>query len=180
MLRDKLLVATSAIDDEPFFRSVIYLLDADEHGALGIILNCPIESDVQLVFPEWSLSVDEPGRLYLGGPVDASSAIAVGIVHEGTNPQGWQPTHGRVGIVDLDGPVPAAGEFDGLRLYAGYAGWSPGQLEAEIADGTWLVVDAKVRDLMHPDPETLWRDVLMRQTDDTRFWATLPERLNAN
>ena len=179
-LRGELLVASSAIEDEPFFRSVIYLLDADEDGALGIILNCPLESDLQLVFPEWSSSVDSPGRLFLGGPVDSDSAIAVGVVPDGNHPFGWQSANGRVGIVDLDRPAPASGEFEGLRLYAGYAGWSPGQLEAEIAEGSWLVVAAKESDLMHPDPETLWRDVLLRQTDDTRFWATLPDQLNAN
>lgn len=179
-LRGKLLVATSVIEDEPFFRSVIYLLDSDENGALGIMLNCPLASDVYVVFPEWGNSVDEPGQLFLGGPVESDSAIAIGVVHEGTRPACWQPANGRVGIVDLDGPAPASGEFDGLRLYAGYAGWSPGQLETEIAEGAWLVVDARESDLMHPNPESLWREVLSRQPDDTRFWATLPEQPGAN
>ena len=179
-LRGQLLVATSSIEDEPFFRSVIYLLDADENGALGIILNCPLESDLRMVFPEWSGSVDFPGRLFLGGPVESDSAIAVGVVHAGTAPAGWQPANGRVGIVDLDGPVPASGDFDGLRLYAGYAGWSAGQLELEIAEGAWHVVPAVDADLMHPDPDTLWREVLLRQPNDTRLWATLPDHLSDN
>ncbi len=179
-LRGQLLVASSSIEEPPFFRSVIYLLDADEQGALGIILNCPLESDLDSVFPEWSDSVDAPGHLFLGGPVDSNSAIAVGIAHVGTAPTGWQPANGRIGIVDLDGPIPASGDFDGLRLYAGYAGWSPGQLEAEITEGAWFVLPALESDLMHQRPETLWREVLRRQPGDTRFWATLPEVISDN
>ena len=179
-LPGQLLVATSVIEGEPFFRSVIYLLDSDEHGAVGIILNYPLDPNIDELFPQWSESVDRPGTLYLGGPVDTQSAMAVGIAREGTTPAGWQSANGRIGIVDLDGPVPSFGDFACLRLYAGYAGWSAGQLEAEIAEGSWLVVPALESDLQHADTSTLWREVLARQTGDTRFWATLPDQLADN
>lgn len=170
------MVATSAIDAGPFRRSIVYLLDHDEDGALGVIVNRPMESDVDEVLPAWGDWVNAPGCLFDGGPVAMDSALAVGVVTDpGARPLGWRQMAGRVGLVDLDGPVPSAGEFLGLRVFAGYAGWSPGQLEAEIEEGSWIVVPATDQDLISPAPERLWDEVLRRQGGETRFWATLPD-----
>lgn len=87
---------------------------------------------------------------------------------------------GRVGLVDLDGPLPREGSLRGLRVFAGYAGWGPGQLEDETAEGSWLVVEARDDDVLSPVPETLWREVLRRQDDDVRFWATFPDDPSSN
>lgn len=179
-LSGSLLVASSAIDDGPFRRSVVYLLDSDEDGALGVILNRPLPSGVDIVLPDWAESVDAPGHLFNGGPVEMDSALAVGVAKVGAHPSGWRPMAGRIGLVDLDGPVPGPGEFDGLRVYAGYAGWSSGQLEAEIAEGAWLVLPARETDMRHSDPGTLWREVLRRQPGETRFWASLPDEPSDN
>lgn len=169
------MVATTAIEEEPFRRSVVHLLDADAAGALGVILNRPLAADIGDILPDWVNAVDSPGYLFNGGPVEVDGAIAIGVAAPGSSPDGWRAMHGRIGLVDLDGPPPSPGEFDGLRVYAGYAGWSAGQLEAEILEGAWLVVPTEDSDLWRRDTETLWRDVLRRQADDTRFWATLPD-----
>ncbi len=170
-----MLVATSAIGAGPFWRSVVYLLDHDEDGALGVIVNRPMESDVDDVLPGWAHSVNAPGCLFEGGPVAMDSALAVGVVPDPQDrPVGWQQMSGRVGLVDLEGPVPAEGEFLGLRVFAGYAGWGSGQLEDEIAEGSWLVLPADESDLISPTPDQLWSDVLRRQRGETRFWSTLP------
>jgi len=79
-----------------------------------------------------------------------------------------------VGLVDLGGPVPASGQFTGLRVFAGYAGWGVGQLEDEIEEGSWFIVDAIESDLSSPNPESLWHDVLQRQTDELRLMASFP------
>ncbi len=175
-VRGQLLVASSAIDVGPFRRSVVYLLDHDEDGALGVIVNRPMQSDVEDVLPGWADWVNAPGCLFDGGPVAMDSALAVGVVIDATEqPIGWRQMAGRVGLVDLDGPVPRNGEFLGLRVFAGYAGWSPGQLESEIEEGSWLVVPAVEDDLISPAPELLWNEVLRRQVGETRYWSTFPE-----
>ncbi|MEH3033586.1 MAG: YqgE/AlgH family protein [Aeromicrobium erythreum] len=179
-LRGRLLVATPAIESGPFWRSVVYLLDHDEDGALGVIVNRPLPSDVEDVLPQWSRFVNAPDCLFDGGPVAMDSALAVGVSLEGSEPEGWRPMTGRVGLVDLDGPPPAAGVLRGLRVFAGYAGWSGGQLEGELEEGSWVVVDARDEDLVSPRPEDLWRDVLRRQDDDTRFWTTFPADPHVN
>src|SRR5690606_4659345 len=103
------------------------------------------------------------------------SALAVGVVTDPINPPGaWQRADGPIGVVDLGGPIPQPGEYAGLRVFAGYAGWSAGQLESEIDEGAWLVLTAEVDDLVSPVPERLWSEVLRRQKGETRFWSTLP------
>jgi putative transcriptional regulator len=179
-LRGRLLVATPAIDVGPFRRSVVLVLDHDEDGALGVILNHPLEADVEDVLPDWAAVVDAPDCLFEGGPVATDAALAVGVrASSGPGvdapPEGWRPMTGRVGLVDLDGPLPREGALRGLRVFAGYAGWGPGQLESEREEGSWLVVEARDDDLLSPVPERLWREVLLRQGDDVRFWATFPE-----
>lgn len=179
-LSGRLLVATPAIESGPFLRSVVYVLDHDTDGTLGVIVNRPLPSDVEDVLPGWAGLVDAPVCLFDGGPVGSDSALAVGIVTGTTPPPGWRRMVGQVGLVDLDGPVPAGGEIGGLRVFAGYAGWGPEQLEGELADGAWLVVDARDADVVSPRPESLWRDVLRRQEGDVRFWATFPDDPSSN
>lgn len=183
-LRGQLLVATPAIESGPFLRSVVLLLDHDDGGALGVILNHPLDADVEDVLPAWGQAVNAPDCLFEGGPVATDSALAVGVRAVAdvgpTPPQGWRPMAGRVGLVDLDGPLPREGSLRGLRVFAGYAGWGPGQLEDEMAEGAWLVVEARDDDLLSPVPETLWREVLRRQDDDVRFWATFPDDPSSN
>lgn len=175
-VRGQLLVATSAIGAGPFWRSVVYVLDHDEDGALGVILNHPSDAGVDEVLPGWADWVNAPGCLFEGGPVGMDSALAVGVVQDvADRPLGWRQMTGRVGLVDLDGPEPHDGEFLGLRVFAGYAGWSSEQLEEEIAEGAWIVVPAQESDLMSPSPDLLWSEVLRRQRGEIRFWATLPD-----
>lgn len=179
-LRGRLLLATPAIEAGPFARSVVFLLDHDADGALGVIVNRPLEADVDDVLPDWAGFVNAPVCLFDGGPVAMDSALALGVIADTAPPLGWRQMAGRVGLVDLDGPLPTGGELAGLRVFAGYAGWAPEQLEAELAEGAWLVLEARDSDLISPQPETLWREVLRRQDDDLRFWTTFPDDPSAN
>ena len=179
-LRGRLLVATPAIESGPFLRSVVFVLDHDRDGALGVIVNRPLESEVDDVLPDWAGLVNAPVCLFDGGPVAMDSALALGVIADVAPPIGWRQMSGRVGLVDLEGPLPGNGEFTGLRVFAGYAGWGPLQLEEEVAEGAWLVVDAYDSDLISAQPETLWREVLRRQKDDLRFWTTFPDDPSVN
>jgi putative transcriptional regulator len=179
-LRGRLLVATPAIEFGPFMRSVVFLLDHDADGALGVILNRPLDSELDDVLPDWGGLVNAPVCLFDGGPVAMDSALALGVIADVAPPLGWRQMTGRVGLVDLEGPLPGNGEFAGIRVFAGYAGWGTDQLEAELEEGAWIVVEAHDTDLISPRPETLWREVLRRQEDDVRFWTTFPDDPSAN
>ncbi len=172
----RLLVATPALRASIFERSVILLLDHDSDGSLGVVLNHPLEVTVEQVLPAWAGSVTAPDVLFGGGPVSTDAALAVGVLaDEVPEPLGWRPMYDRVGLVDLDAPHEVVdGAVLGLRVFAGYAGWSPGQLEGEVEEGSWLVVDAGPQDLLDASPQDLWPRVLRRQPDDTRLLATYP------
>jgi putative transcriptional regulator len=81
----------------------------------------------------------------------------------------------RLGLVDLDAPPGLlAAAIVSLRVYAGYAGWGAGQLQAEIDEGAWYVVPAEPADVFDTDPEHLWRRVLRRQPGALSFMSTYP------
>lgn len=177
-LRGRILLALPALADGPFRRSVVLILDHDSDGALGVILNQPLDADVGDVLPEWGGVVTDPHALFQGGPVATDSALAVALLSVGTGelPIGWRSMFGRVGLVDLDVPVETLqGAIAGMRVFAGYAGWSPGQIESEIEEGSWLVLDADDRDLVAANPWDLWRTVLRRQRGDAAMLATYPD-----
>jgi putative transcriptional regulator len=172
-----LLVAAPSLVDPNFRRCVVLILDHDQTGTLGVILNRQLDVPVRDVLPDWTGDVSEPATLFGGGPVAPDSALAVGVLDAGAPdaPLGWRMMHGRVGLVDLDTPAEViTGALRGMRVFAGYAGWSPGQLEAEVEHGGWLLLHALDDDVLTPDPERLWSNVLRRQPGNLRLLSTCP------
>jgi len=204
----RVLVATPGLRDPNFARSVVLVLEHDRGGTLGIVLNRPLDVTIVEVLPDWTGEVSEPERLFDGGPVASEAALAVGLLttaaeqspppdhtdddtstdtdtatdtDEGDGPVGWRTVYGRVGLVDLDAPAPLLnGALSGLRIFAGYAGWSPGQLEVEIEEGSWVVVDGADGDLTTRTPDALWSQVLRRQRGNLRLLSTCPRDPSQN
>jgi putative transcriptional regulator len=176
-LTGRLLVATPRLGDPNFRRTVVLVLDHSDDGALGIVVNRPLEVDVSAVLPGWQVYATAPGRLFQGGPVALDSALGVvAVPGDDVEPMGVRRIIGSLGLVDLDTPPQeVAGGVAGLRIFAGYAGWSAGQLEGEIGEGAWYVVDAESRDPFSDTPETLWRQVLRRQRGELALVSTYPE-----
>ena len=172
----RLLIASPLLGDPNFARSIVLLLNADDDGALGVILNRPSGTRVDEVLGSWAGLVRAPQVLFQGGPVETNAALAVARVADvGEDLVGWRPLFDGTGLVDLDTPVELLeGGLAELRIYAGYAGWSAGQLEAEIESGAWLVVPAEASDLFAADPAQLWTQVLRRQSGEVRLLATMP------
>ena len=158
-----LLVATPALLDPNFADTVVLILDADDDGALGVVLNRPSPVPVAEVLTPWDDVVSEPEVLFLGGPVSTEGALAVALLSEDDAPVGFREIVGRLGLLDLDTPLElVAGTVEALRIFAGYAGWGAGQLDGEIETGSWYVVPATADDVFREDPSDLWRDVLRR------------------
>ncbi|MFC4534377.1 YqgE/AlgH family protein [Sphaerisporangium dianthi] len=178
-----LLVATPLLDDPNFRRGVVLILEHDEDGGtLGVMLNRPSEVTVTQVLPSWDALVSGPPVLFEGGPVQTDSALALASVPSGQEPLGWRRLHAgssavsKLGTVDLDAPPEIlAGEITQMRIFAGYAGWTAGQLESEIREGSWYVVEAEPGDTFDSRPTNLWRSVLRRQPGELAFVATCPD-----
>lgn len=181
-LSGRLLVASPTLEDANFRRTVILMLDHGEDGALGLVVNRPMEVEVSSVLPAWQPYTTAPGRLFQGGPVQLDSALGlVAIPGGGAEPVGVRLLIGSVGLVDLDAPpeVIVSG-LAGLRIFAGYAGWAAGQLEGEISEGAWYVIDSEPRDAFTDSPERLWGEVLRRQRSQLAMVSTYPDDPSLN
>lgn len=178
----RLLVATPLLGDPNFRRSVVLIVeDEPEEGTLGVVLNRPTEIPVEQVLESWTGLVTGPSVVFRGGPVSPDSALALAIVPGEDEPVGWRPLDGgapksRIGLVDLDAPPQLlAGGIASLRVFAGYAGWGPGQLGTEIEEGAWYVLPADPADPFATEPERLWRMVLRRAGGALALVATYPD-----
>jgi len=186
-LPGQLLVATPEITDEPFRRTVLLLLDHDGDGTLGLVVNRPTELPVRQVLPSWHDEVVEPAVVFSGGPVSPDSALGLArLGPAGTRggagaPIGWKRLYEDVGLVDLDAPPEVVRDgVSAMRVFAGYSGWGPGQLDEELRRGSWLVVDAARSDPFDTEPADLWPAVLRRLGPPLAFAATFPDDPTAN
>lgn len=180
-MRGRLLVAEPTLADPNFHRSVVYLIDHSEEGALGVVLNRPSDTPVREVVPTWAPYVSEPQTVFVGGPVSPEAAICLGRCVDGSGSSLWTDLGNGVGVIDLNGdPVDAPPGVTGLRIFAGYSGWSAGQLEGELELDGWIVLEAEADDLFAETADELWRRVLSRQSGPVRRLAPFPEDPSVN
>lgn len=160
-LRGKLLVAHPKLGERAFSRTVVLLAAHDEAGALGLILNRPTGLEVaEVAAPVAELPCD--GIVYEGGPVEPDGLVVLADFLPTIEDQ--LEIDGTLGLVRSDNGPPSevAPHIDQCRVYAGHAGWGPGQLESEIAEQAWLVTDRQPGDLFGDDADELWLRVLDR------------------
>lgn len=168
----KLLVATPALLDPNFYRTVVLLLQHEEDGCVGVVLNRPTVELVANHLPGWDSHVPEPKTVNFGGPVEPEIAIGLSLGGDG------MPT-GVPGLSLVDLSDPPADEHHPVRIYSGYAGWGSDQLESEIAVGSWYVVQASPDDPFDTD-EGQWRRVLRRQPGFLSVVSTFPDDASLN
>jgi putative transcriptional regulator len=161
------------------------MLEHGTDGALGVVVNRPSSVSVAEILPIWRVAVSAPDVVFSGGPVQPDGALGLVALAGGGGdedaPVGVRRLAGGLGLVDLDVPPEVVvGAVTQMRVFAGYAGWSPGQLEQEIAEGAWFVVPASTRDAFHPHPEGLWREVLRRQPSTLSWVANFPRDPSLN
>jgi putative transcriptional regulator len=176
LLAGRLLVAAPLLRDPNFMRTTVFIAEYSEDGAVGVVLNRPSDTDVAGVLPAWQGAVSSPAVVFVGGPVAQEGALALARVGGLEMPDaGFQPVVDGLGVVDLESDsVLLAPHLAGMRVYAGYAGWGPGQLDAEIDEGAWYVVTGAPDDVFCSQPELLWRDVLRRQGGELALVSTYP------
>lgn len=171
-VKGHLLVAGPSLIDPNFRRTVVLVGEHSEDGALGVVLNRSSESTVAEAVPELTAIVDGDEPVHVGGPVQSSAIVVLADFVEVE----------RAGSLVLDtvGFLPAEvdpdelGELRRARVFAGYAGWGPGQLEDELEEGSWIVEPAQPDDVFTPHPETLWSEVLRRKGGPYGVLALMP------
>lgn len=160
------------------------MLEHTDAGALGVVLSRPLDEACPPALDRWEPHLTPPATLFSGGPVDGDALIGVARLR-GARHDGWHPTtvegDGGVGSIDLAlTPDDIADHVDGLRIFRGYSGWAPLQLEGELDRGAWIVLDALTDDVVTHDPAGLWRRVLRRQGGRIAWVADAPDDLSAN
>ncbi len=174
-LSGQLLISKPAVHADAFDGTITLLLEHNEEGALGLILNRPSELLVEDAFPTWGPVAAMPAVVFAGGPVERNSLIALGATPDADG----ELVFG-LHTLDLDRPADAGSPIDRVRVFAGYAGWGAGQLEGEIGNQAWGVVDGLLPDLFVDDPLDLWAIVLRRNGGELAWFAHFPDDPSLN
>jgi putative transcriptional regulator len=178
-LRGKLLVASPALTDPNFARNVVLITEHNEDGAMGIVLDRPSDAVVGEVVPQLADAAGADSPIYVGGPVQPNAIV---VLAEFSDPDAaaWIVV-ADVGFASAD--VDTA-DLSGLtrraRVYAGYSGWGPGQLEAELELDSWIVEPPLPSELFPEAPDTLWNDVLARKGGQYALVARMPDDPSVN
>lgn len=177
-LRGKLLVASPVLADPNFARTVVLMTEHSDEGAMGIVLNRPSDAPAARLLPKLeAIAGEEP--LYVGGPVQPDAVV---LLAEFADPDAaaW------IVVADV-GLASAATDSEDLlpavrrgRFYAGYSGWGPGQLEAELEQESWIVEPPIPKELFPRSPDTLWNDVLRRKGGQYALISRMPEDPSVN
>jgi putative transcriptional regulator len=175
-LRGSLLIAGPQLLDPNFRRTVVLVADHGDEGAMGVILNRPSGMTVSDAAPELEPLIGPDAPIYAGGPVQPTSGVVLAEVSEAD-----ESVFGDIvlvpGLGELADVIDGAGN---VRVFAGYAGWGPGQLDDELGRDDWIIAPAQASDVFSEEPEALWGTVLERKGGQYALLARMPEDPSQN
>lgn len=172
-----LLIAGGSLIDPNFRRTVVVVTEHSTEGAVGLILNRPAPVTVAEAAPPLATLVEPGSNIYLGGPVQPEAAIVLADF-ESFDVDG-RIVIGSIGLLSTYRGDSELG-IRRARVFAGYAGWGPGQLEGEIAEEAWIIEDAFPEDIFSEEPNRLWSAVLARKGGSFRMLSLMPEDPTTN
>jgi len=177
-LKGHLLVAGPRLIDPNFRRSVILVGEHGDDGALGVILNRASEATVDEALPELTVLVDGADAIHVGGPVQPTAVV---VLAEFADPErAGSLVVANIGFLPSEVDPDELGELRRARVFVGYAGWGPGQLDGELSEGSWIVEPAAPEDVFTAAPEELWSDVLRRKGGPFGVLALMPPDPSSN
>jgi putative transcriptional regulator len=177
-LHGHLLIAASELWDPNFRRAIVLIGQHDGDGAVGVVLNRPLDVPVREVVPALADLVPPGERLFLGGPVQPQGAVVLADFEQPGRAEIL--ALGSIGFLPGESDPEALGPLRRARVFAGYAGWGPGQLENELAEGSWIVEPARPQDVFTDEPEELWPRVLRRKGSEFELLALMPNDPSSN
>jgi putative transcriptional regulator len=178
-LRGMLLFSTPALFDPNFRRTVVLVAEHGEEGAMGLVLNRPSDTTVGEAVPDLADVAGADAPVFVGGPVQPRAVLVLAEFEE--------PASAATVVVGDIGFARADGDLDELaqttrraRVFAGYSGWSPGQLEAELEEDSWLVEPVDDIDLLCDPADDLFGSALRTKGGSYRILALMPDDPRSN
>ena len=171
-LQGRLLISGGSLYDPNFRHTVVLIGQHNSEGALGVVLNRPLDVTVEEAVPVLAPMVPDGELLYQGGPVQPSSAV---LVAEFSHPDIADiPIFGNIGFLIGEVDEDVRWSIHRGRVFLGYSGWGPGQLEAEMALDSWIVDPATEEDVFTDQPDLLWSRVLRRKGPEFETLSKVP------
>ncbi len=166
--------------DQNFERSVVLIIDHSRSGAVGLVLNRATETTTEELLPDWFTHANPIPEIFKGGPVEPNSCLALGrFLGETSN--GHHFVFANVGIIDLSSdPKMLPDAVSEVKVFSGYSGWGPMQLDSELAADAWFVVDADPFDVFSSNHHELWSIVLRRQDGPMAWLSNYPKNPKLN
>ncbi len=177
-LTGKLLLSNSTLFDPNFRRTVVLVGHHDEEGAVGVVLNRPLDVTVDDAVPPLAELVAPGDLLFEGGPVQPQAAVVVAEFEDPSD--AGVIAFGSIGFLPETADPSELSPLLRVRVFAGYSGWGPGQLEAELEEEAWVVTTPVSDDVFHEEPEKLWYDVLARLGPRFALMRSMPFDPSAN
>jgi putative transcriptional regulator len=177
-LRGQLLIASPALIDPNFRRAVVLVVAHDEDGAVGLVLNRPTETGVAEAIPELADLVELGALVSIGGPVQTEAVVV--LAEWDDDEEAGAIVFDDIGLMGSEADSErVAAATRRVRVFAGYAGWGGGQLEAELDELSWVLETASPEDVFG-DEGDLWASVLRRKGGAFKLVATMPEDPSLN
>jgi putative transcriptional regulator len=170
--RGQLLIAGPSLLDSNFFRTVVLMIDHSDEGALGLVLNRPSQTTVGEAVAELEQLLDLDDPLFIGGPVQPSSLIVLAEFDDAGDAA--LLAFDDVGVLATGASLEDPAGVRRSRAFVGHAGWGPGQLDAEIERGDWILEPALREDAFADQPTELWQSVLTRKGGNYTLVARMP------
>ena len=178
-IRGQLLIAGPTLQDLNFWRTVVLVVEHNDDGALGLVLNRPSETTVGEVVPQLTELIDPAEDVLVGGPMQPGSVIVLADFRDPEDAA--MIAFDEIGVMGAESePSELAGEVRAARAFAGHAGWGPGQLDDELERGDWILEPAQRTDAFTTDPAELWVDVLSRKGGSYALVARMPSDPSTN
>ena len=171
-LTGRLLLSNATLFDPNFRRTVVLIGHHDEDGAVGVVLNRPFEVSVDEAVPPLARLVQPGDPLFQGGPVQPEAAVVIADFEDPS--AAGVIAFGSIGFLPEEAEPEDVAGLRRARVFAGYSGWGPGQLESELDEDAWIVATAQPGDIFHEEPERLWEDVLARLGPGYAMLRTMP------
>lgn len=169
------LVATPLVGGVPFDRAVVLVLEHDDGGAVGLVLNAATDIPVEDHLPSLAAHVSPPSTIHIGGPVETDTAI---VLAQSGSATFLRPTElANIGIIDAS-ELPE--DLTAMRVFAGYAGWEAGQLDDELDEGAWWVISPDRSVVFAQDVSGLWQASIARAPGTIPFHRTYTSDRTAN